>query len=315
MNAMYSRVCIVIALASTNVTGHGTVTKPAMRQPAKGKEYCPWCQGSQNRGNNPLPPSPCWGDVPGTMVAKKYFGKKYKDVVDSDGAPWIVDSQQNESIPIWCPGDAIRTHTLVTADHNGVYRWESQLAAPGKETESAFKNFTSWKSVNQDPDTDFYASDGTSKLLPGKCYPPGRCETWTPKCGHCRNSVFSKTTLTLPSTMPAGPIVLRWFWYGAMTTGGERVTDGPEQSLFVNCKDIVVGTVEQCQPTPSPPPTPAPPPTPSPPTPPPSPPKPKGPCKKAYVRCSASSDCCGSCNCSSGQCRPIKPGAGSCNAQ
>lgn len=38
---------------------------------------------------------------------------------------------------------------------------------------------------------------------------------------------------------------MRWFWYGAMKTDGERV-NGPEHSLFVNCKDVVVGTPEQC---------------------------------------------------------------------
>jgi hypothetical protein len=186
------------------------------------------------------------------MVAKQSFGK-WKNLVGPDGTPWIDGSDmgqlKNESegaIPIWCPGDVVRTHTFVNADHNGVYRWESQLAAPGKETEKGFANFTSWNSVNQDPAADFYASDGTTKLSPGRCYAPGKCATWTPKCSHCRNNVFSNTTLTLPSNMPAGPTVLRWFWYGAMQIDGERV-NGPERSLFVNCKDIVVGTAEQCQ--------------------------------------------------------------------
>jgi hypothetical protein len=64
---------------------------------------------------------------------------------------------------------------------------------------------------------------------------------------------------------------------------------------------------------PTPPPTPpTPPPTPPPPTP--SPPTPvPGPCHKAYIQCTATSECCGTCACTGGSCRPTKPGAGSCN--
>ena len=43
--------------------------------------------------------------------------------------------------------------------------------------------------------------------------------------------------------MPAGETVLRWFWYGAMTTDGERV-HGPERFLFVNCKEPLVSLKE-----------------------------------------------------------------------
>merc|ERR1711865_859935 len=74
--------------------------------------------------------------------------------------------------------------------------------------------------INMDPDTDYYASNGVTKLTPGKCYPPGKCAAWGASCSHCRNNVFSSTSLKLPSSMPAGQTVLRWFWYGAMTTAG-----------------------------------------------------------------------------------------------
>lgn len=258
---MMQTVALYVALALYAVpiaTAHGTITLPAMREPAGRAAWCPWCQGSLDRCNpsstsSCAPPTPCLSGTPGTTIPSKYFGK-WKDVLGPGGTPWIdgsdVGQQKNTSqqgpVPVWCPGDTVTTHTFVTADHNGVYRWESQLAAPGKETEKGFANFTSWKSVNQDADTDYYASDGTTLLSPGECYAPGKCRTWNPQCGHCRNDVFSKTTLTLPSNIPAGQTVLRWFWYGAMKTDGERVT-GPEHSLFVNCKDIIVGTADQCQ--------------------------------------------------------------------
>jgi len=250
--ALCSTLFLALALVPL-VTGHGTVTKPAMRaNPSKGR-YCPWCQGSQSKCDPTArvrcaPPSPCWGGIPGTMVSKQFFGK-WKDLAAPDGTPWIDNGEElggsQGAVPVHCPGDVIPVHTFVKADHNGVYRWESQLASPGRETEIAFVNFTSWKSVNQDPDADFYAADGKTKLTPGRCYKPGKCTTWSSKCSHCRNDAFSKTSLSLPINMPAGATVLRWFWYGAMETNGERVM-GPEHSLFVNCKDITIGTAEQC---------------------------------------------------------------------
>lgn len=246
--ALLDQSLLSLALVSV-VTGHGTVTRPAMREnPSMRTLYCPWCQGSREACDPTStrkcsPPTPCWGAKPGTMILKKYFGKR-KDVVMPDGTPWIATGEG--SIPTWCPGDVVPVHTFVNADHNGVYRWESQLASPGKETEKAFVNFTSWASINQDPNADFYAEDGKTKLTPGKCYKPGKCVDWSPHCAHCRNNAFFNTSLTIPSNMPAGETVLRWFWYGAMTTDGVRV-HGPEHSLFVNCKDVVIGTAEQCR--------------------------------------------------------------------
>ncbi len=69
-----------------------------------------------------------------------------KDLAAPDGTPWIDPA--TGGMPVWCPGQSIPLHTFVLADHNGVYRWESQLAAPGQETEGAFRNFTPWRSVN-----------------------------------------------------------------------------------------------------------------------------------------------------------------------
>lgn len=240
---------LVAAVLVSVVAAHGTVSQPAMREnPSLRTLYSPWSQGAKNAcdptSTKPCsPPTPCWGAKPGTMIQQKYFGER-KDLTMPDGTPWIAAG--NGSMPTWCPGDVVPIHIYVNADHNGVYRWESQLASPGREVEAAFANITSWKSVNQDPDTDFYASDGITKLTPGKCYKPGKCETWAPTCPHCRNDVFAKTSLTIPRTMQAGATVLRWFWYGAMTTDGVRV-HGPEHSLFVNCKDIIVGTAERCR--------------------------------------------------------------------
>ena len=37
---------------------------------------------------------------------------------------------------MWCPGRTLPIRYYINADHNGVYRWESQLAAPGEEKEA-----------------------------------------------------------------------------------------------------------------------------------------------------------------------------------
>merc|ERR1711865_1246625 len=130
---------LILALLSLEgADAHGTVTKPAMRyNPSKGR-YCPWCQGSQTScvqdPEKCAPPTPCWGGIPGSQISKQFFGK-WKNHVGPDGKPWIDGSEVEQTanaIPIWCPGDAISTHTFVNADHNGVYRWESQLASPGR---------------------------------------------------------------------------------------------------------------------------------------------------------------------------------------
>jgi len=55
-----------------------------------------------------------------------------------------------------------------------------------------------------------------------------------------------KSFFTLPASLPPGDTIFRWIWYGAMTVDGKRVV-GPEASLFVNCKDVVIGTPEQCK--------------------------------------------------------------------
>jgi hypothetical protein len=114
--------CVALAVVPV-VTSHGTITHPPMRQPVKGKEYCPWCQGSQNKCDPSAstacaPPTPCWGGIPGTTIPNKYFGK-WKDAMGPEGTPWIDQHNTSQHVPVWCPGDTITTHKFVTADHNG----------------------------------------------------------------------------------------------------------------------------------------------------------------------------------------------------
>jgi len=170
----------------------------------------------------------------------KWSGKQ--GLLAPDGTPWIDPTGGTGKVTTWCPGTTVPFRFYSNADHNGVVRWESQLASPGAETEEGFKNFTDWVSFNNDPATNYYTKDG-EKLQPDVCSSVD--VPWAPEVGHCRDDVFAETTLTLPADMPAGQTVFRWFWVGAMKTDGTRV-NGPEPSLFANCVDIVVGTPEQC---------------------------------------------------------------------
>lgn len=236
--------------------GHGTVTLPAMRNnPTISGGWCPWCQGEQDFCNpsdtNPCnPPSPCWGATPGETVGPDKFND-FNKVPSPDGTPWIDQTGGTDKVTMWCPGKTVPIRFYINADHNGVVRWESQLAAPGSETEEGFKNFTSWVSFNNDPATKYYDKDGITLLKPDTCTWASFNNTldlgvpWTPEVAHCRDDVWAESLLTLPADFPTGQTVFRWFWYGAMKTDGTRVM-GPEHSLFANCADIVVGTPEQC---------------------------------------------------------------------
>jgi len=245
----------LLALVSATVAaGHGTVTLPAMRNnPTISGGWCPWCQGEQDfcdpTDTKPCaPPTPCWSATPGSTVSPSKYNDLGK-INAPDGTPWVDQTGDTGKVTTWCPGQTVPYRIYINADHNGVVRWESQLAAPGAETEEGFNNFTEWKRFNNDPDMKYYTKDG-QLLEPDTCTRGNGARDengvpWTPEVAHCRDDVFGETTLTLPADMPAGQTVFRWFWYGAMKTDGTRVM-GPEHSLFANCVDIVVGTPEQC---------------------------------------------------------------------
>ena len=120
---------------------------------------------------------------------------------------------------------------FINADHNGVYRWESQLAQPGDETEKGFRPFSNWRRINTDAATNYYNITTLKRIPSGWC--PTKLTPWTPEVAHCRDNVFAETSTVLPRNLPPGPTVVRWIWFGALTTNGTRV-NGPEHSLFVN---------------------------------------------------------------------------------
>lgn len=206
--------------------------------------YCPDCQGDQVgcSASGPVgcvPVTPCYGATPASLVTPDKFNG-LKNATAPDGTPWI---EQNPSKTTWCPGEtyAIRYHIL--ADHNGVYRWESSLGAPGSETEESFVPFTDWVSFNADANTKYYHEDSTEWDI-NSCING----SWSPHVTHCKDQAFAETHLTIPSNLPQGETVVRWIWFGALQTDGTPAV-GPEPSLFANCVDIVVGG-ESCTPAP-----------------------------------------------------------------
>eukprot|EP00406_Dinophysis_acuminata_P059047 CAMPEP_0179281670 /NCGR_PEP_ID=MMETSP0797-20121207/37276_1 /TAXON_ID=47934 /ORGANISM="Dinophysis acuminata, Strain DAEP01" /LENGTH=253 /DNA_ID=CAMNT_0020990391 /DNA_START=60 /DNA_END=818 /DNA_ORIENTATION=- len=200
------------------------------------------CDPKTHPGSRCTPPSPCWHASEGTSIPPDQFGAA-KTLRTAEGNLWVSKDGGGGRSVCWFPGQTVTIHVMLVADHNGVYRWESQLAAPGEEAEGAFKNFTPWRSVNNDPDTNYYDTDGVTPLVPGNCSTsPSK---WSPHVAHCRDNTWGQTSLKVPLDMPAGRTVVRWLWYGAMTTGGQRLGGG-EHSLFVSCADVTVGTPAQC---------------------------------------------------------------------
>merc|ERR1712232_423198 len=88
------------------------------------------------------PPTPCWGaEANGGTVTAQHFGK-YKDMKGPGGIPWIDQAGGPHQPKVeWCPGQTVPFKYFIYADHNGVYRFESQHAAPGMEKENAFESW------------------------------------------------------------------------------------------------------------------------------------------------------------------------------
>jgi hypothetical protein len=132
----------------------------------------------------------------------------------------------------------------------GVWFWESQQAAPGEEREGEFVRITPHTSVNnyvkdgKELANYFSSEDGVTKIEAGSCK-DGAAWSWSRD--QCMPGMFAETTLVLPTDMHRGETVMRWRWYGAMDESGTFVADSvAERSLFVSCKDVIVGTAEQC---------------------------------------------------------------------
>jgi len=240
---IYGIVASLISLLD-NVDGHATITRPATRlNPTSSGGYCQWCQGSQEFcQGKPIcaPPTPCWGSIgPGT-VDPKYFST-FKNLMDPEGNLWVDPLGGPSQKTVWCPGKSYTISGYINADHNGVYRWESQLGEAGQEKEDNFKNFTSWTSINQDINTQYY-KEGTTLWPKGTCFNE---REWNYNVPHCMDGGWFQTNLTIPATLPVGNTIFRWIWFGAMDENQTHY-ENPEHSLFVNCVDIAVGDKYQC---------------------------------------------------------------------
>jgi len=240
---------LFFALLFSLCLGHGTVISPAMRyNPDVNGGWCAWCQGSQIQCDGKTfcdPPTPCWGAKGPTTIAASYFGT-YSNIKDSNGDYWVDRDGGNDKLPIWCPSQNISFNFFLNADHNGIYQFQIMSGKPGDEKEELFKPFTDWKSINMDNDTTYYAIDGVTPLKPHICQGNNAGVPWGPEIAHCRDNSLFHSSFVLPASQPPGNAIFRWIWYGAMTVDGKHV-NGPEPSLFVNCKDVMIGTPEQCK--------------------------------------------------------------------
>lgn len=239
--------------------GHGAIVSPAMRFPAEEYSYCPFCQGEQTacEGLEPwqcVPASTCFGAKGAQTVPRSHFPVSIRDLKHADGSYWIDEHGGTSNIPVYCPGDTIPTRYYINADHNGYWHWESQLAAPGEEVEFEWTMISERISVNNYVRNGvqyanyFASSDGLSTIPAGTCTGSQGLD-WRRDYAHCMDNMFAEVNLTLPANMSPGATVLRWRWYGGVDENGMAVSDDsqpPEKSLFVNCKDIHIGTPDEC---------------------------------------------------------------------
>jgi hypothetical protein len=196
------------------------------------------------------PATPCWGSTGPTTVHRSKFDW-IGNTKHPDGSYWVEEGGSDER-PTYCPGQSIPIRYYVHSDHNGAFRWEAQQAEPGQEQEDQFQPITEFISVNnyvKDGQNlaNYFMAEGT---LGTTQIPNGYCKdgsAWSPQHDQCMNYMFAETTLDLPTNMPTGNVVLRWRWHGSTATDGSVVTNGnAEKSLFINCKDVVIGSPEVC---------------------------------------------------------------------
>lgn len=248
---------VIVAFAALlkEVFGHGAVTKPVPRKLADAP-YCPWCIGERNSGNpygeahlDAKPAKPCMGTK---RDGPRYDTSVYGNVPASLGPSAYV------------AGQSFDTMILLNADHGGMARW-SFCPHSEAETEECFEKnvLTEYKDVHS-----YWNGDSS--------------------VDHWKDGWYFPQTVSLPETVAAGRITLRWLWKCKFT-----------DEIFASCIDVnVLASGSSTPPNPPDPvPTPAPissPPTPQPnPTPAPSNPTPAPVNGPVGDQCSAKYEQCG----------------------
>lgn len=91
---------------------------------------------------------------------------------------------------------------------------------------------------------NYFMSDGLTQIPNGYCWSG---DVWSPKTDGCMSYMFAETTLELPTSLQEGDVVIRWRWHGSTDTDGKILVDAAsERSLFINCKDVIIGSPEVC---------------------------------------------------------------------
>jgi hypothetical protein len=315
--------CLALLSSLEAVDAHGWVTTPVSKNEL---EYSHWRAGmpvdlryepqSCNIGNGIGHVGTDGGSSCGSKNVNTTLGLSvWQSLYDDAGV----------QVPRLTPGEDMQFNITLTIDHGG----QAWMMIACAETIREDNDWLLLERSMKDRDAHFMPSSPTAFAWAPNEFGVASLSAWwhVPKAFSC----------------PTNRVVGRWLWKTGNTCDDvhniARKTDNftvqdisnvvqnytktkpwilvcknpPE--TFISCMDFVVGP--PAVPTPKPAPTPpAPTPPPTPPTPaaptPPLPTPPPSPCARAWTRCAATSDCCGKCTCSGGDCHPSSPGAGSC---
>merc|ERR1712014_169831 len=185
--------CVLALQLAVTVSGHAAITVPAARgdNGDNGVNWCPYCHGEQDYVHGEqvsVPPSPCWDASLRDRVKPEKFNDMAK-LTDPQGEFWVDQLDAPEDL-VWCPGQTVSIRMYLHADHNGVYRWESQPANPGDEDEDSFQNFTSWRSINHDENTEYYdATDGVKSVALDDCPNVDTASSWANSVANCKTQL------------------------------------------------------------------------------------------------------------------------------
>jgi hypothetical protein len=163
------------------------------------------------------------------------------------GASWV---ENNPTVPSVCPGEIIKARTYLAVDHNGVFAWSKKNSA------GQWKQFTEWRSINNDPHIKYFNIDGqpweanqcgaNDHAEPSKSNWVISPQKWSKNTEHCRSLSTFEYDLQIPADAPEGRFQMMFTYMGGMDKDSlQNIHPGvpmsnPEKALFISCTFVNV---------------------------------------------------------------------------